>query len=93
MRLQLDPWTLFFMLMILFFIISMIGSMIQQRERRPRERIVTYTIIECVKGDYEEKREFIPGDYVGKVIKDKRCPKDNGEMRIKAIYAEKHPIQ
>jgi len=84
---------MFFLLMILFFIISMITSMFQQREKRPREKIVTYTIIECVRGDYEEKREFIPGDYVGKVIRDKRCPKDSGDMRIKAIYAEKQPIQ
>jgi len=35
----------------------------------------------------------MPGDYVGKVIRDRRCPKDNGELRIKAIYAEKIPVK
>lgn len=92
-KLQIDPWTLFFLLMIVFLLISMLSNMFQQREKKPKEKIVTYTIIACIMGDYEEKREFIPGDYVGKVIRDKRCPKDNGELRIKAIYAEKQPIQ
>jgi hypothetical protein len=92
-RIQLDPMQLFFILLIVFFIISMLGNILQQRERKPSEKIVTYTVLECINKDYEEKRDFIPGDYVGKIIRDKRCPKDNGELRIKAIYAEKHPIK
>lgn len=92
-RIQLDPMQLFFILLIVFFIISMLGNILQQRERKPIEKIVTYTVLECINKDYEEKRDFIPGDYVGKIIRDKKCPKDNGELRIKAIYAEKHPIK
>lgn len=92
-KLQIDPWTLFFLLMIAFLLISVLSNMFQQREKKPKEKIVTYTIIACTEGDYEEKREFMPGDYVGKVIRDRRCPKDNGELRIKAIYAEKIPVK
>ncbi|MDT7887944.1 MAG: hypothetical protein RQ885_03085 [Desulfurococcales archaeon] len=92
-KLQTDMlWTIFFILMLVFFLISMLGNMLQQRERKQREKIVTYTIIACIKGDYEEKREFMPGDFVGKIIKDKKCPRDNEDLRIKAIYAEKQPL-
>ncbi|MEM0438640.1 MAG: hypothetical protein QXX84_06450 [Sulfolobales archaeon] len=71
----------------------MISNILQQRERKPREKIIVYTVLSCINNDYEERREFIPGDYVGKIVKDKRCPKDNSELRIKAIYAEKQQIE
>ncbi len=72
---------------------STISSTLQQREIKPKEKIVTYTVLACINNDYEERREFIPGDYVGKIVRDKRCPKDNSELRIKAIYAEKQQIK
>ena len=77
----------------MFLIMSMLNNILQQRERKPREKVIVYTVLACINNDYEEKREFIPGDYVGKVVKDKRCPKDNSELRIKAIYAEKQQIE
>ncbi|HWQ17766.1 MAG TPA: hypothetical protein VNL13_08065 [Sulfolobales archaeon] len=77
----------------MFLIMSMLSNILQQRERKPREKVIVYTVLACINNDYEEKREFIPGDYVGKVVKDKRCPKDNSELRIKAIYAEKQQIE
>ncbi|GAY25858.1 hypothetical protein ATG_10610 [Desulfurococcaceae archaeon AG1] len=77
----------------MFLIMSMISNILQQRERKPKEKIVVYTVLSCINNDYEERREFIPGDYVGKIVKDKRCPKDNSELRIKAIYAEKQQIE
>ncbi|PWV37277.1 MAG: hypothetical protein DJ555_02905 [Desulfurococcaceae archaeon] len=77
----------------MFLIMSMISNILQQRERKPREKIIVYTVLSCINNDYEERREFIPGDYVGKIVKDKRCPKDNSELRIKAIYAEKQQIE
>jgi len=92
-KLQADyVWQLFILLFIMFLIMSMLSNVLQQRERKPREKIVVYTVLACINNDYEERREFIPGDYVGKIVKDKRCPKDNSELRIKAIYAEKQQI-
>ncbi|MEM0173316.1 MAG: hypothetical protein QXV69_01960 [Sulfolobaceae archaeon] len=45
------------------------------------------TVIKCLTCDYSEERQFQVGDYVMKVIEDKKCPKDGGELRIIGIYA------
>jgi hypothetical protein len=50
-----------------------------------RPRVVT--ILKCVTCDYSEERPFQVGDYVLKIIEYKKCPKDNGSLRIIGIYA------
>jgi predicted nucleic-acid-binding Zn-ribbon protein len=61
----------------------------QQRSKPIREKINTYTILSCVNKDHEEKRDFVPGDYVGKIVQNKTCPKCGSELYIKTIYSEK----
>lgn len=88
-----DAWQLLFLLLFVFLILSMVLSTLQQREARPREKITTYTLIACSSCDYQERRDFAPGDHVGKLVKDRKCPKDGGDLLIKAIYAEKQQIK
>lgn len=88
-----DAWQLLFLLLLLFLVMSMALSTLQQREARPKEKITTYTLIACSSCDYQERREFVPGDHVGKLVRERRCPKDGGDLIIKAVYAEKQQIK
>jgi len=50
-----------------------------------RPKVVT--VLKCSTCDYSEERPFQIGDYVMKIVDDKKCPKDNGQLRIIGIYA------
>ncbi len=86
---QIDIFTITLIMLLILFAISTILNVMQQRTKPVREKVNTYTVISCVNNDHEERREFVPGDYVGKVIANKSCPKCESELYIKTIYSEK----
>ena len=88
-KFQIDIFTITLIMLIILFAVSTIMNLMQQRTKPVRERINTYTLITCVNGDHEERRDFVPGDYVGKVLSNKTCPKCESSLYIKSIYSEK----
>ncbi len=58
-------------------------SITESLSERPRIRVK----VTCVNGDFNYEREFIEGDFVGKI--EGKCDKCGGLLIISAIYAEK----
>lgn len=54
--------------------------------KKPETRKRTISIHSCINEDYEIRKDFVTGDYVGKVIG--KCPKCGNNIIIKAIYSE-----
>ncbi len=84
----LNDLTLQFLLTILL-ILSIIAFLIFQLstyfKKKPQKEVVI-TQMKCKPCNYEEKRNFQQGDYVGK--KTGKCPECGGEMIIYSIYSE-----
>ncbi len=83
-----DTMTLIFLAIMAFIITYMVVSALKSRQE-PIKRKRTITLLQCVRGDHEEKRDFREGDYVGK--KEGSCPKCGSDLIIKAIYVEEIP--
>jgi len=56
----------------------------RRQVQQPKPKLLTR--IECENHDYDEVRDYIDGDYVGKVIG--KCPKCSSPLTITAIYKE-----
>ncbi|RLG88098.1 MAG: hypothetical protein DRO15_03620 [Thermoprotei archaeon] len=80
-----------FLLLILLLLLPLIISMLTSRQRKQVELPKkTFTIIECIKGDYKETREFRLGDFVGKVVG--TCKNCGSDLVISLIYTEVQKI-
>ena len=73
-----------FILLMLFFIISVFLSATRRRPITTIKRIKTITVLQCENCDYREEREFQVGDYVYKRIGE--CAKCKGPLYISMIY-------
>ncbi len=82
---MLDPMTIVILAVLAFIITYMVVSAVKSRQE-PIKKKVTVTLLECENHDYEEKREFREGDYVGKEAG--QCPKCGGKLLISAIFLE-----
>lgn len=72
-------------IVILVLLLALSIALAEKRTSKKKEKkMITYA--RCDKGDYEVKRDFRPGDFVGKV--EGKCPKCNGILRVYAIYVE-----
>ena len=67
----------------LLYTITMYMSSRKQMQQ-PKPKLLTR--IECENGDYDEVRDYMDGDYVGKVVGN--CPKCSSPLTITAIYKE-----
>lgn len=73
-----------FILLILFFIISMFFSMTRRKPVMTMKTLKTITVLRCENCDYREEREFQIGDYIFKKIGE--CAKCKGPLYIAMIY-------
>ncbi len=85
---QVDFGTILLLLLIIMLVISLLPNLLRGEEKEKKQQPAKiYTIISCLECDYSETREFVPGDYVGKILENRKCPKCDSPMYIKAIYA------
>ncbi|HDD26463.1 MAG TPA: hypothetical protein ENF75_05185 [Acidilobales archaeon] len=85
-KLQIDTVTLLIMTLVLLFIYIMFTVIRELSTKKPEVRRRTIAIHSCINNDYEIRKEFKIGDYVGKVIG--KCPRCGAALIIKAIYTE-----
>ncbi len=71
---------------VLLAILLVFSILMTERKKKPETPKQTVSVIKCDNGDYETKREFRQGDFVGKV--EGKCPKCGGILRIHSIYVE-----
>lgn len=85
---QIDLGTLLLIILLVMLIASLIPNLLRSEEKEKKTQPAKiYTVIACLDCDYSETREFVPGDYVGKILENKKCPKCDSLMYIKGIYA------
>lgn len=77
--------------MVLLAILLVFSILMTERKKKPEIPRQIISVIKCDKGDYETKREFRQGDFVGKV--EGKCPKCGGILRIHTIYVEESQQQ
>ena len=83
----MDTFTLMQLIAIVLLAILLAFSIIMtERRKKPEAPKRTITVIRCDNRDYETKREFRQGDFVGKI--EGKCPKCGGILRIHSIYVE-----
>lgn len=76
------------MILIIIMLIAMIlPNLLRSGEEKKTSKPKVYTELSCVKEDYSETREFVPGDYVGRIFEERKCPKCGSPMYVKGIYA------
>ncbi len=71
---------------VLLAILLVFSILMTERKKKPEIPKRTVSVIRCDNGDYETKREFRQGDFVGKV--EGKCPKCGRVLRIHSIYVE-----
>jgi len=84
---QIDFGTILIILLIIMLIISLLPNLLRSENREKRQPAKIYAVISCLNCDYSETRDYVPGDYVGKILENRRCPKCDSPMYIKGIYA------
>ncbi|MEZ0290510.1 MAG: hypothetical protein ABWJ42_05410 [Sulfolobales archaeon] len=85
---QIDSGMILLILLVIMLIAMILPSLLRGEESEKKtQKPKVYTEISCVKNDYSESREFVPGDYVGKILEDRKCPKCGSPLYIKGIYA------
>ena len=62
-----------------------IGQLATRISKMPKPKR-TITVIRCTGCDFQERREFRRGDYVGKRVG--KCTRCNGDLLIELIYSE-----
>ena len=67
-----------------------LSIMLAEKKSSKKKEKKTITFVRCDKGDYESKRDFKPGDFVGKV--EGKCPRCGGILRVYSIYVEEVEI-
>lgn len=72
-------------IVVIILLLALSIALAEKRTSKKKEK-KAITHVKCDKGDYELKRDFRPGDFVGKV--EGKCPKCNGTLRVYAIYVE-----
>jgi predicted nucleic-acid-binding Zn-ribbon protein len=85
--LQIDVGTLLIILLIIMLIATVIPNLLSGEEKEKNVRPKIFTEISCLNNDYSETREYVPGDYVGKILQDRKCPKCGSQLYIKGIYS------
>ncbi len=71
---------------VLLAILLVFSILMSERKKKPEKPKKLVSVIRCDKGDYEAKRDFKQGDFVGKI--EGKCPRCGGILRIHAIYVE-----
>ncbi len=71
---------------IVIVVLLALSIVMAEKKTSKKKEKKTITLIKCDKGDYETRREFKPGDFVGKV--EGECPKCKGVLRVYAIFVE-----
>ncbi|MGC9148635.1 MAG: hypothetical protein ACP5GI_04265 [Sulfolobales archaeon] len=85
---QIDFGTLLLLILIIMLVISLLPNLLKGEEKEKRQQPTKiYSVLSCLECDYSETREFVPGDYVGKILENRKCPKCDSLMYVKAIYA------
>ncbi len=89
----MDTFTMMQLIAIVLLAILLVFSILMsERKKKPETPKRTVTVVRCDNGDYEVKREFRQGDFVGKV--EGKCPKCGGTLRVHSIYVEEiQPIK
>ena len=77
-------------LLIALTLIYALTMFLSSRKREEQSKPKVVTRIECERGDYEQVRDYVDGDYVGKVVG--KCPKCGLRLMITGIYKEKVEI-
>ncbi len=86
----MDPLLAGLLILSVLLLISTLLPWLIASTRRPkptREELIS--VLRCVRCGYEEVRKYDKGDYVGKPVN--TCPKDGGQVVVKAIYVESFP--
>jgi len=85
-----DPLLTALLILSVLLVLTTLIPWIMASARKPkptREELVS--VLRCVKCGYEEVRRYDKGDYVGKPVGS--CPRDGGQVVVKAIYVETFP--
>ena len=83
----MDAFTMIQLIAIVLLAILLVFSILMtERKKKPETPKRTITVIRCDNGDYETRRDFRQGDFVGKV--EGKCPKCGGMLRVHSIYVE-----
>ncbi len=83
----MDAFTMIQLIAIVLLAILLVFSIFMtERKKKPEIPKRTITVIRCDNGDYETKRDFRQGDFIGKV--EGKCPKCGGILRVHSIYVE-----
>lgn len=83
----MDAFTMIQLIAIVLLAILLVFSILMtERKKKPETPKRTITVIRCDNGDYETRRDFRQGDFVGKV--EGKCPKCGGILRVHSIYVE-----
>ncbi len=83
----MDAFTMIQLIAIVLLAILLVFSILMtERKKKPETPKRTITVIRCDNGDYETKRDFRQGDFIGKV--EGKCPKCGGILRVHSIYVE-----
>jgi len=71
-------------ILLILLLLTLILPLIKgQRQTQKKPKIIT--LIKCSNKDYETRREFKQGDFVGKI--EGKCPKCGNRLFIVSIYA------
>lgn len=75
---------------IIIVLLLALSIMLAEKKSSKKKEKKTVTLVKCDRGDYESKRNFKPGDFVGKV--EGKCPKCNSILRVYSIYVEESEV-
>lgn len=73
-------------IIVMIVLLLALSIMLAEKKSSKKKEKKTVTIVKCDKRDYELKRDFKPGDFVGKI--EGKCPKCSGTLRVYSIYVE-----